>query len=447
MQNSSKLREYISQLKEAHEALCVSVSELTEHNDKIFSETDITKAIESILSFSKYQSACINEYKSLIGEECPEFISELQKKADDFDVRATAMAERHEAMKVIDRFSSVRSVSEECSLLLEEATNNLRAIDSEQELDNYKLAVKKYDDFYDAVAETDSTMKIKKSLELNELFNSVLLLGLLQGKLYIESDEREKVASTSEEDASTAVRESDDHAPTPKSNQEEPHAPVAEETVPDGNVETTAPVKEDKNAQTEEDLKIISLMKDKGILFDEAEKRYGKVTVESGNETPVKDLKSFRKDMEKLAKGNGFGVLVLLKNNNSCCTAENMSLFNPLNGKTVDFTNILDSLLSRGYIIRYTLAGNEPYYHLSSKAESALSINGALSLLTDWFNIKKKPDLLSSHDTRVSNASCPSCAATLLSINRIENACTYVGEYAQSASTSGCCFSLLFSFT
>lgn len=447
MQNSSKLREYISQLKEAHEALCVSVSELTEHNDKIFSETDITKAIESILSFSKYQSACINEYKSLIGEEYPEFISELQKKADDFDVRATAMAERHEAMKVIDRFSSIRSVSEECSLLLEEATNNLRAIDSEQELDNYKLAVKKYDDFYDAVAETDSTMKIKKSLELNELFNSVLLLGLLQGKLYIESDEREKVASTSEEDASTAVRESDDHAPTPKSNQEEPHAPVAEETVPDGNVETTAPVKEDKNAQTEEDLKIISLMKDKGILFDEAEKRYGKVTVESGNETPVKDLKSFRKDMEKLAKGNGFGVLVLLKNNNSCCTAENMSLFNPLNGKTVDFTNILDSLLSRGYIIRYTLAGNEPYYHLSSKAESALSINGALSLLTDWFNIKKKPDLLSSHDTRVSNASCPSCAATLLSINRIENACTYVGEYAQSASTSGCCFSLLFSFT
>lgn len=89
MQNSSKLRESISQLKEAHEALCVSVSELTEHNDKIFSETDITKAIESILSFSKYQSACINEYKSLIGEECPEFISELQKKADDFDVRAT----------------------------------------------------------------------------------------------------------------------------------------------------------------------------------------------------------------------------------------------------------------------------------------------------------------------------------------------------------------------
>ena len=69
------------------------------------------------------------------------------------------MAERHEAMKVIDRFSSIRSVSEECSLLLEEATNNLRAIDSEQELDNYKLAVKKYDDFYDAVAETDSTMK------------------------------------------------------------------------------------------------------------------------------------------------------------------------------------------------------------------------------------------------------------------------------------------------
>lgn len=47
MQNSSKLRESISQLKEAHEALCVSVSELTEHNDKIFSETDITKAIES----------------------------------------------------------------------------------------------------------------------------------------------------------------------------------------------------------------------------------------------------------------------------------------------------------------------------------------------------------------------------------------------------------------
>ena len=45
-------------------------------------------------------------------------------------------------------------------------------------------------------------------------------------------------------------------------------------------------------------------MKDKGILFDEAEKRYGQVTVESGNETPVKDLKSFRKDMEKLAKGS-----------------------------------------------------------------------------------------------------------------------------------------------
>lgn len=43
-------------------------------------------------------------------------------------IYAVAMAERHEAMKVIDRFSSILSVSEECSLLLEEATNNLRAI-------------------------------------------------------------------------------------------------------------------------------------------------------------------------------------------------------------------------------------------------------------------------------------------------------------------------------
>lgn len=43
-------------------------------------------------------------------------------------IYAAAMAERHEAMKVIDRFSSIRSVSEECSLLLEEAANNLRAI-------------------------------------------------------------------------------------------------------------------------------------------------------------------------------------------------------------------------------------------------------------------------------------------------------------------------------
>ena len=43
-------------------------------------------------------------------------------------IYATAMAERHEAMKVIDRFSSIRSVSEEYSPLLEEAANNLRAI-------------------------------------------------------------------------------------------------------------------------------------------------------------------------------------------------------------------------------------------------------------------------------------------------------------------------------
>ncbi len=448
MKSTAKFRETIKKLQEAYKVLTENVARLTGDNDKLIDESDISKAIESILNFSACQTACIDEYKNLFDvDEYPHYIQELKDRADEFDAKVALVLERQEAMKVLGRFDSIKSLSDDYTQLLAEASENLHAIDTEQPTEEYKHATEKYEKFYTAVLEPDLGKRITASFSLNDAFQPKLIVGLLQGQLYVDGNEAvpasldsdgisESLAENSELVVVGAVGASKEKCVDISSRID--GQVIIENDKPGYRLDTRICEK-----QSEADIELVNKLRGKGLLFDEAEQRYGNVTVETGDETPVKDIKAFRKDMEKLQHGNAFGMLALQAQ--EIGTAENLSSRNLLDHKSIDFTNIIESLLNKGYIRRYTLAGNEPYYAISEKGISSLEIKGAYGVLTSRFRSGEKKASVSSLRQTLSEASLSCFAATYLSRMRAEGEwITHSHGVIAEPSVSRCCFSEIF---
>ena len=398
MKSSEKLREAIKKLQEAQIILAENVNKLLEDNSALVDEADISKAIESMLGFSACQTACIDEYKELFGDtDYPHFISQIQKKADEFDAQAALVAQKQEAMKVIDRFDSIKSLRDDYTQLLAEASASLHAIDSEQPIEDYKRATEKYDKFYDTVIETDIQKRSTNSLVLNGKFPVELILGLLQGQLFVEKND---------EDTAEPLKAASEQAEVSHEFSEQVS----------GDDKSDIQIGEEL---TQEDIALIKRLREMGFWFDEASRKYGSVTVETGDETPVNDIRAFRKDMEKMKYGNAFGMLALLFQETG--TAQNLSFRCLIDNKSIDFTNILQSLLEKGYIRKYTLEGNEPYYAVSEKGISALEMKGAYSLLKSRFRTSEKITPISSLRRILSEAELSCLAVTRHNCMKIQN--------------------------
>lgn len=463
MENSLKLRECIDQLREAQEAMNSRVTVLTGQTGKIIEEQDITRTIESLLKVSRCQSNCLNEYKALFSQDnAPDTLEALQAKADEYDAMVAQLAERQEALRVIERFDSIRSSAEQFTVLLESASKELHSIDAALPLDEYREKTARFDKFYDAVCDQDIHSRVEKSISLTPLFDQGLVLALVQGMLYADVPASEKkipAMTAASSVGSSCVSARTDDIPAETASEQPPEqnfAPAAEtvsEPAPVPESAESAATNADRPAEsdhpdkiTEEDLKLMDKLRSMGILFDQAEPRYGKVEVEHGNETPVDSVKTFRKDMEKLSSGNAFGIVCLSEQN--IITKRELEDHKHLNGKRIDFTYILASLLEKGYIRKHTLPERGEYYAITEKLINALRLKGALNAVTAKFHNAPNSVLVSDyHHSTIEEADLTCTAATALSIDEIQCSWMDLSGMLNMSSHSRCCFALVMQHT
>ncbi|WP_044975895.1 hypothetical protein [Ruminococcus sp. HUN007] len=417
MSDTAKIRNTLDSIAKCLDSLKRSIDFISENikTESIVNPDVISSTMKTLLELKNSQDTLKKDYPEIFpGEKCSDSLNEVISNVESYEAQLEEKKLLSKAKYIIIKFKSIRSKVEECQKYLDEYSEQLKELnDKDLTLDEYTKAVEPYEEFYRIVDDSSRDDKLEYSRKESIFSDSKkLLLLLLQDNLYIDkslmTDLDEFIAANSGEPLQLSFESMSD---TDDSNEEK--VPVSEQLDSADNIteqssdETSAAHCSDSAMNTETDIDDNATQPMEATVEDQSASSAGdasddeserlkiekfnsfNITVKprEGYSTNVEDKddgkktpqKTFKKDIEKYGKGNGFILYAFTKFH--YVTESILKKGHKYANVDLDYKLMLDSLFKLGYIRKDTIEGFEPVYCLTSKAINCLKEKTN----ADWF--------------------------------------------------------------